>query len=135
APVALASPEGIIGLAHAGRRGRVAGVVDATASAMRALGASSIDAALGPCIHAECYEFSEADLAVVAERLGPTVRAATADGRPALDVPAAVASACDLGGVRLVETSDRCTACDGDGYFSHRARAEPERQALVMWLP
>ena len=81
APVALASPEGVFGVAHAGWRGLVAGVLERTVDAMRALGATEIGAVLGPCIRAECYEFGPADLDRVAARLGDGVRATTAVGR------------------------------------------------------
>jgi hypothetical protein len=96
---------------------------------MRGLGATDIEAALGPCIHPCCYEFSAADL----ERFDPAVRGATRDGAPALDVPAAVRLVVGRAGARLVHDEDRCTACD-DGWFSHRARGEAERQAMVVWL-
>ncbi|HEX6476508.1 MAG TPA: polyphenol oxidase family protein, partial [Acidimicrobiales bacterium] len=80
APVALASPEGVIGAVHAGWRGLAAGVIGSAAEVMRTLGASRIVAGLGPCIHAECYEFSPRDLDPVVARLGPAVRARTATG-------------------------------------------------------
>ena len=134
APVALASPEGVIGAVHAGRRGLVAGVVERAVGAMRQRGATRIAAALGPCVHAECYEFSPADLDRVAGRLGPTVRSTTRDGAPALDVPAAVAAAVAASGAHLDVVDDVCTACSGD-HYSHRARGERERQAMVVWLP
>ena len=51
APVALASPEGVLGVAHAGWRGLRAGVVEATVTTMRRLGATRIEAVLGPCVH------------------------------------------------------------------------------------
>lgn len=134
APVALASPEGVIGVAHAGWRGLVAGVVEAAAEHMRELGASALFAAIGPCIHAECYEFSAADLDRVAERLGPSVRRRTAEGRPALDVVAGVRRVLEDSDADLVHVEPRCTACD-TGLFSHRARREEERQATVVWIP
>ena len=140
APIAFTSPEGVRGAAHAGWKGLAEGVVAATVDAMRALGASDIDAALGPCIHPSCYEFSPADLDVVAGRLGDHVRSTTADGRPALDLPGAVRRAIAEAGVRLVEDAAACTACavDDDGaprWFSHRARGDESRQALVQWCP
>jgi YfiH family protein len=134
APVALASAEGVIGIAHAGWRGLVAGVVARTVTEMRALGATTIEAALGPCIHAECYEFSPADLDTVAARLGDGVRGRTAGGSPALDMRAAVRAALDEAGVALVHDDDACTACERATYFSHRARAESERQATLVWI-
>jgi hypothetical protein len=132
APVALVSPEGIVGAVHAGWRGLVAGVLERAVETARGLGATELSAVLGPCIHPECYEFGAADLDAVAARLGDGVRAATTDGRPALDVPTAVASALKEAGVVEFEDVDVCTACSDD-YFSWRARKENARQALVVW--
>jgi YfiH family protein len=134
APVALASGEGVIGLAHAGWRGLLAGVVERTVAEMRALGATSIEAALGPCIHAECYAFAPADLDRAAGLLGTAVRATTPSGAPALDLQAAVAAVLDRAGVELAYDEDACTACAAGDYYSHRARAETQRQATLVWL-
>ena len=70
ASVALGSAEGVFGAVHAGWRGLLAGVVEATVAAMRARGAGDVVGALGPCIHPECYEFSDADLDAVAAAYG-----------------------------------------------------------------
>jgi YfiH family protein len=134
APVALASAEGVIGAVHAGWRGLLAGVIHETARAMRSLGATGIEAALGPCIHAECYDFSPNDLDRIAARFGDTVRGGTSRGKPALDIPAAVDVALAEADVALTWKVDACTACEADRWYSHRARRDPERQALVMWL-
>ena len=69
APVLFTGP-GVIGVAHAGWRGLTAGVLEATAQAMAALGGAPQRAVLGPCIRARCYEFGGADIDVVAERYG-----------------------------------------------------------------
>lgn len=132
APVALAAPEGVVAAVHAGWRGLVAGVVERTVEGMRARGASDVRALLGPCIHPECYEFGAIDLARVARRLGDGVVATTAAGAPALDLPAAVRAALASAGVEAMDDIGACTACS-PGYFSHRARRELERQALVLW--
>jgi polyphenol oxidase len=134
APVALVSGEGVIGVVHAGWRGLVAGVVEAAAATMRDLGAGGIEARLGPCIHPECYEFGEGDLAAVVARYGPGVAGVTAEGRTALDLPYAVAAALGRAEVTLVDVDDRCTACDPDAFFSHRARADSGRHALAVWI-
>jgi YfiH family protein len=135
APVALASPEGVFGVAHVGWRGLVAGVVASAVAAVRAAGGTDVIAALGPCIHAECYEFGAADLDAVVAAVGPAARGTTAHGLPALDLPAAVRAALDNAGVELIYDADACTSCGADRYFSHRARGERERQAVVAWLP
>ena len=131
APVALASPEGVIGAAHAGWSGLAAGILERTLDAMRALGATTVTAVLGPCIGAECYEFGAEDLERVANTLGPEVRSRTRDGRPALDLAAGVATVLGRQGVALDDRSV-CTSCT-PGYFSWRARGEQQRQALVVW--
>src|SRR5579875_3709879 len=92
APVALASPEGVIGVAHAGWRGLEAGVIEATVEAMRRLGARRVSAVLGPCIRPECYEFDAPELDLMVRRYGQAVRATDVAGRPALDLPAVVAA-------------------------------------------
>jgi polyphenol oxidase len=59
APVLLADPQAqVIGAAHAGWRGALNGVVEATIAAMEKLGArrERVRAAVGPCIGRESYE-------------------------------------------------------------------------------
>jgi polyphenol oxidase len=148
ASVALACPEGVVGAAHAGWVGLGLGILERTVEAMRALGASRVSAGLGPCIHAECYEFGPAELGAMTRRFGEPVRGTTAWGAPALDLPVAVGVALDRVGVDLVHDEAECTACARDAepgdpeggqnhasyrYFSHRARGEAERQAMVTW--
>ena len=133
APVALVSAEGPIGVVHAGWRGVAAGVLPACVTAMRSLGAAEIEAWLGPCIHPGCYEFGADDLDEVAARLGPGVRGRTAGGATALDLPAAVEASLGDAGVPLVAASPACTACD-PRWYSHRARGDLGRQALVAWI-
>src|SRR5207245_1905111 len=77
APVALIASDGVVGVAHAGWRGLVGGVLERTVQVMRAGGASDVRALLGPCIRPGCYEFGADDLAQVARRLGDGVRATT----------------------------------------------------------
>lgn len=132
--VGFASPEGVFGVAHAGWRGLLAGVLEATVAALMSLGAGRVEAVLGPCIHPECYAFSEADLAPIAERLGPSVRGITSSGVPALDLPGAVDAALARVGVPAPRRLGGCTGCSSSG-FSHRARQEVERHALVLWRP
>ncbi len=133
APIALVADEGVVGAVHAGWRGLAAGVIDAAISRMRALGARSLQAVLGPSIHPVCYEFGADDLERGVARCGEVARGVTADGRPALDVPAAVRAALDRAGVRLVGGEAPCTACD-ERFFSHRARGDTGRQALLVWI-
>lgn len=132
APVALGSPEGVLGVAHAGWAGLVAGVVARTVEAMAGLGATRVTALVGPCIGPECYEFDPDDLDVVAAAVGPEVRGRTSAGRPALDLRAGVAAALRRAGVVDVHDLAVCTACSV-AHWSWRARRDQHRQAVVVW--
>ena len=133
APVAFLSASGRIGGAHAGWKGLAAGVLEQTVAALRCGAAADVVAVLGPCIHPCCYEFGAADLTLMTDRLGPSVVGTTRDGLPALDVPAAVRAALAAVGVPVLAQLGGCTACDATQWFSHRARAERERQMMAIW--
>lgn len=133
APVVLASPQGAVGVVHAGWAGLLAGVVAGAVKELRDLGAVDVKAVLGPCIHAECYEFGHDNLVDLTDRYGPSVAARTASGAPALDLPAAVKVALAEQGIDEVDDVGICTACAATGYYSWRARRETERQAAVVW--
>jgi copper oxidase (laccase) domain-containing protein len=45
---------------------------------------------------------------------------------------AGIRAALDASGAALVDVVDVCTACGG-GQYSHRARGDAGRQALVVW--
>jgi YfiH family protein len=132
--VGLWSPEGVVAVAHAGWRGLLAGVLPATVAQMHALGAGSVRAVLGPCIGPECYEFGAADLDLVAERLGPAVRSTTSWGSAALDLPAALSIALADAGVVPTTPPAACTSCEEATHWSHRARRDVARQAVVVWV-
>jgi YfiH family protein len=135
APVALIADEGVVAAVHVGWRGLVAGVVEGAADAVRRAGGSRMRAAVGPCIHACCYEFGARDLAHVSARYGDGVRAVTRSGGRALDMPGAVTSAlAAMSDVDVAFASPACTACGTPAMFSHRARGDTARQAMVVWL-
>lgn len=121
-PVLLADASaGVVGTAHAGRRGVVAGVVPAVVASMVALGARAgrIAAVVGPAACGRCYEVP-ADLREQVEALVPGAAATTSWGTPALDLPGAVASQLALAGVTDVRAFGGCTI-EQDRWFSHRA--------------
>lgn len=130
APIAFVSDRGPIAVAHAGWRGLVAGVIDETIDRLRSAGADTRVAVVGSVICPRCYEFGADDLEVVARRLGDGVRGETADGSSALDLRAAITAAFASRGVDDVRFVAGCTAC-GDAGFSHRARRDEQRHALV----
>ena len=132
APVALASPEGIIGVAHAGWKGLRAGVIEATVQSMRRMGATRVEAVVGPCIHPCCYSFGEEELAEIESRLGRHLRSTDREGRPALDLPSGVRGALHAAGATLVGEAGVCTGCS-EGLWSWRTACSPRRQATVAW--
>lgn len=131
APVVLVAERGVA-VVHAGWRGLVSGVIDQAASQLRAIGGDPIASMLGPCISPDAYEFGTADLAAAAEALGDDVRARTTWDMPALDVPAAVAVACERAGWPRPELRPACTS--DERWYSHRMRADTGRQVTVAWL-
>lgn len=133
-PLALIGrTKGSVGVVHAGWRGLRAGVVDEAVRQLRARGEQTITAYVGPCISAAHYEFGEAELAGLVDVLGPTVRSRTTDGRPALDCRAAARASLARAGVDDIELDASCTAAESARFYSHRARGESGRQALVVW--
>ena len=125
--------EGAFGVAHAGWRGLVGGVLDATVDALADLASGSIAAHLGPCIHAECYEFGGAELDVVRNRFGAEAVGETTWGTPALDLPALVGLTLRRRGVTVDRSASVCTACS-ERHFSHRARNDVGRHAAIAWI-
>lgn len=125
-PVLLADIQaGVIGAVHAGWRGAVAGVLEATIAAMRDLGATRISAAIGPCIRQPSYEVA-ADLrdAVLAHDSENT-RFFVDGARPErwqFDLAGFCAHRLHRGGAATVETLDADTLPDVERFFSHRRR-------------
>jgi YfiH family protein len=125
APVLFADAAGgVIGAAHAGWRGAVAGVLEETVSAMRALGAASITAAIGPCIRQPSYEVA-ADLrdAVLADDAGNArFFIDGAAGRWQFDLAGYCAHRLRAAGVGPVEIVAADTLAQPELFFSHRRR-------------
>jgi YfiH family protein len=131
APVLFASNT-VIGAAHAGWRGALAGVLEATAAAMRALGASNINAAIGPCIHQPSYEVT-ADLRTPVLARDPTDEKFFAPGRDEthwqFDLPAYCAARLAAAGIpATILPHDTCA--DAENFFSHRRRTLRRENAI-----
>jgi polyphenol oxidase len=134
-PVLLADAAGsVIGAAHCGRSGLVAGVVPATVSAMRAQGAGELTAWIGPYVCGRCYEVPQQlqDLVVAAE---PASRATTSWGTPSVDVGAGVRAQLERDDVTVVDVST-CTRESADLFSYRRDGKNSGRQAgLVRITP
>jgi polyphenol oxidase len=113
-PVFLAHPSGTVAAIHSGWRGTAAGILGV---ALTRLGHSTHDVRvyLGPAICGKCYE--------VSPDVYHQLTAKTPDRPTVVDLRALLAAQARAAGVRATEiiTSERCTRCDNDVYYSHRA--------------
>lgn len=130
-PVLLAGPTAI-GVAHAGRRGVEAGVVDRVISHLAALGdpPTEVVAAIGPAVGGCCYEVPEAVQQQVLD-VTPEAAAITTWGSPSLDLRAGVRAQLATAGVRVVADAPACTRCD-TRWFSHRRDPGSGRQVGIV---
>ncbi|MDR3372266.1 MAG: peptidoglycan editing factor PgeF [Ancalomicrobiaceae bacterium] len=130
---------GVIGAAHAGWKGAIGGVIEATIAAMETQGATraGIRAVLGPTISAVAYEvgpefvdrFVAAD-AGNARYFGPSTRPEHA----MFDLPGYIMARLAAAGVGAAENLGLCTYSDESRFFSYRRtthRGEPDYGRLV----
>ncbi|MEO1108822.1 MAG: peptidoglycan editing factor PgeF [Pseudomonadota bacterium] len=132
-PVLFADPEAkVIGAAHAGWRGALDGVLEATLDAMEALGAqrANIRAAIGPSISQRAYEvgpeFLDDFLAVSPDN--SRFFANGQEGRMQFDLPAFGLHRLRRAGVGQAEWTRHCTYSDPDRFYSYR-RATHSKEA------
>lgn len=126
APVLFADPgAGVIGAAHAGWRGAVAGVLEATIAAMAALGARRITAVIGPCIQQASYEVgSDMRDAVLAGDAADArfFAAGRRDEHWQFDLPGYCAARLAAAGITTVASTGLDTLADDTRFFSYRRR-------------
>ena len=132
-PVLLLDPVArVIGAAHSGRPGLVAGVVPATVARMRDLGAEEISAWIGPHVCGACYEVPrEMQDDVGAHH--PDAVATTSWGTPSLDLGAGVRAQLVAAGVEVHDVS-RCTRESAELYSYRRDGADAGRLAGLIRL-
>lgn len=144
APVLFADVQaGVVGAAHAGWKGALAGVTDATIAAMERIGArrDRIAAAIGPCIARASYEVDEGFLArfAAADSANERFFASGRAGRYQFDLEAYVTHRLAAAGVARVEALGLDTYADADRFYSYRRathRGEPDygRQISLIGL-
>jgi YfiH family protein len=116
---------GVVGAAHAGWRGAVGGVLEATIAAMEALGAQrrNIAAVVGPCIRQPSYEVGpdmrDAALAQSAEAARFFAHGARED-RWQFDLAGYCAARLRAAGAGAVSVLPADTLADEDRFFSYR---------------
>lgn len=144
APVLFADLDaGVVGAAHAGWKGALAGVTDRTLDAMEALGAdrAHVRAAIGPCIAQPSYEVDDAFRARFLSDDEANVRffAAADPGHHRFDLEGYVAHRLRTAGVATVEPLGLDTYADVARFYSFRRathRGEPDygRQIALIAL-
>jgi YfiH family protein len=145
APVLFADAEaGVIGAAHAGWRGALAGVTDATIECMEQCGATRgrIVAAVGPCIAQASYEVDQGFRGSFVEQEQANDRFFTEDpsGKPHFDLESYIVHRLTVAGLAEVEALHLDTYADDARFYSfrratHRGEADYGRQASLIALP
>lgn len=115
---------GVIGAAHAGWRGALAGVTDETVTAMVSLGAErkNIVAAIGPCIGPQHFEVGPEFVGeFITENLGNAKFFTKGEGdRSYFDIKAYLVRKLLKAGVGRAAALPDCTYAQNEEYFSYR---------------
>jgi YfiH family protein len=145
APVLFADQKAqVIGAAHAGWKGAVTGVLEATIEAMLRLGAErrNIAAAIGPCISQDAYEvgpeFHERFLSEDAAN-ARWFKPSDNPGHFMFDLPGYVVSRLEASDIGTVAALGHCTYQDERRFFSfrrttHRKEKDYGRQISALML-
>ena len=124
-PVLFADREAeVVGAAHAGWKGAIAGVTDATLDAMESLGANRTDiaVAIGPCIARASYEVDEnfVQTFLADDPANERFFAAGKPGHAMFDIAAYVAARLAAAGVTRIAIGGQDTYAEANDYFSYR---------------
>jgi YfiH family protein len=135
-PVVFAARDGSeVGAAHAGWRGLVAGVLEATLDAMQTP-RENIVAWLGPAAGPASYEVGSEvfDAFVAHSDAAAAAFVATRPGHWRVDLYALARQRLARAGVMAVHGGDFDTIADADRFFSHRRDQRTGRMATLAWL-
>ena len=135
-PVLFASTEArVIGAAHAGWRGLVAGVLGATVRAMDEA-PSALIAWIGPCIGPLAYEVGAEvrDAILTGMPAAAPAFEPTAAGRYRADLPGISRLQLQALGISRIYGGTQCTFSHPERYFSHRRDGQTGRQGTLIWL-
>lgn len=141
-PILFYDPvKGCIGGAHAGWRGTAAGIAARTVEKMAAEYGSDpadIRAAIGPCISRCCFETDSDVPDAMRKALGPDAESCIDGFGPKYHVDLKAINALWLrrAGVRQIDISPDCTACQPDRFWSHRVtKGDRGSLAALIRLP
>ena len=127
--VLASESEGKLAIVHAGWRGVAAGILSRAAAAFERPGdvRVAIGPAIGPC-HYEVGEDVALAVAAASDAGAATQRRA---GRLFLDLSGTAKAVLRAAGIRRVEDTGLCTACEPDRFYSHRRDGPTGRQAAI----
>ncbi len=137
APVAIAAEDLSRGvLLHCGWRGARERIAAHAVTQLEQVGVprERLRVAIGPCIHACCFPVGPE----VAAQFDAGLLREHPSGRPALDLPEAIAAALLEAGIsrEQIRATPDCTSCLPDLYFSHRRdRGLTGRHWAILRLP
>ncbi|TCO60996.1 peptidoglycan editing factor PgeF [Actinocrispum wychmicini] len=133
APV-LITTAGMVGAAHSGRTGTVAGVVPALVRAMAGRGADvrGMTAWIGPNACGSCYEVPPQMRADVTAAV-PHAWATTRHGTPSVDIRAGIVGQLTALGVTDIQHDDRCTI-ESPQLWSYRRDRRSGGNYGFVWL-
>jgi purine-nucleoside/S-methyl-5'-thioadenosine phosphorylase / adenosine deaminase len=126
-PVFIAHPSGAIALLHSGWRGTAARIVERGIEALshRGFPAAELRIHLGPAICGDCYE-------VGADVYRQLTGRDSSRNSSRVDLREIIASHAHAAGARHITRSARCTRCDNNRLFSHRAGDLGRQVAVIM---
>src|SRR5205823_8381139 len=115
----------VIGAAHVGWKGALAGILESTIAAMESLGAirARMHAALGPLIRRQSYEVGPEFVArflAMDEQNARFFDGARSDRHAMFDLPAYVLDRLRRAQVGTIGDIERCTYADEQDFFSYR---------------
>ncbi|MEM8833372.1 MAG: peptidoglycan editing factor PgeF [Pseudomonadota bacterium] len=124
----------VVGVAHAGWKGAVGGVLESTLLKMQELGSplQNIKVAIGPCIGPASYEVGQAFIDPFLEQSDENERffkETATEGKLMFDLPGYIAQRLALAGVKNVSISGHDTYKEEQSFFSYRRkthRDEPD---------
>lgn len=124
-PVFLAHPSGAVSVLHSGWKGTVARIVRRGIACFEQHGmpVRELHVHLGPAICGRCY--------VVGPDVVRRLTGESAESPRPVDLRALIAADARAAGVRHVSTTEWCTRCDNERFFSHRA-GDSGRQVGVI---
>ena len=125
----LLKTNNMVAAVHVGRRGLLAGIVEAVIDQFQIFSSGPITADIGPAICGQCYEVDPATYQGVVARYPSS---ATSEAKHRLDLKSGTLNLLTSRGVEVTDWN-RCTMHDV-GYFSYRRDGVTGRQAGIISL-